>query len=127
MSQFYTNLGNTAARLMKKFGQQITFTRTIPGTYDPALGERTDDSSKTFKGYGVLLDFEGREVDGTRILSSDVKLLLESTKLEPQIDDLAAAADGTTFRVVRPMPLKPGGVNVITQCQLRIVGDQQLR
>lgn len=47
--------------------------RSVQGTYDPELGGSTSTTVR-YRGRGVFGQYKSREVDGTRILASDVRL-----------------------------------------------------
>ncbi|WP_028697963.1 MULTISPECIES: hypothetical protein [Pseudomonas putida group] len=48
--------------------------RSVPGTYDPEKGGSTPATTLHYAGRGVFGQYKAREIDGTRILSSDVRL-----------------------------------------------------
>ncbi|MGB5955375.1 hypothetical protein [Pseudomonas sp.] len=48
--------------------------RSVPGTYDPVKGGSTPTATLSYVGRGVFGQYQAREVDGTRILASDVRL-----------------------------------------------------
>lgn len=116
---FYSNLAKTASNLLNRYGQKVVFTRTVKGEYDPAEGERTGDSTITFKGFGALLDFDFKQMDGENIISGDVRLLLESISKTPQINDIVTA-NGKSYVVLNVKELNPAGTQVMTECHLRV-------
>lgn len=48
--------------------------RSVPGTYDPEKGGSTPATTLHYAGRGVFGQYKVREIDGTRILASDVRL-----------------------------------------------------
>lgn len=48
--------------------------RSVPGTYDPEKGGSTLATTLHYAGRGVFGQYKDREIDGTRILASDVRL-----------------------------------------------------
>lgn len=48
--------------------------RSVPGTYDPEKGGSTPATTLYYTGRGVFGRYQDREVDGTRIQASDVRL-----------------------------------------------------
>lgn len=48
--------------------------RSVPGTYDPEKGGSTPATTLYYAGRGVFGQYKAREIDGTRILASDVRL-----------------------------------------------------
>lgn len=121
MSSFYDNLTLTAANLLKRYGQKVTFTRTVVGDYN--VSDRQNETSTIkFKGYGAPLKYESREIDGTQVQAGDLKLIAERLKKRPILNDLCEiTVDGTKelWTVQKSSPLAPGGSAVIYVCQLR--------
>jgi hypothetical protein len=108
----------TADRLIARYGQSATLRRpTSSGTaYNPTEGE-PDDHPVTV----VVTDYSNREIDGTRVLATDKKVLLA-------VDDLAITptpADklligGVSHSIVSPVrPLAPGGTVLYYELQVR--------
>lgn len=120
MSSFYASLAGTASKLLASYGQQLTFTRTTLGDYSPATSTATT-SSLTYKGYGAVLGYKTAEIDGTAILSSDLKIMLEKTKQVPQTNDRVAVG-GASYVLVGVKSTSPAGVPVVYECQAR-AGD----
>lgn len=48
--------------------------RSVPGTYDPEKGGSTPATTLHYAGRGVFGQYKAREIDGTRIWASDVRL-----------------------------------------------------
>ncbi len=54
--------------------------RSVQGAYDPGLGGSTS-TTLNYAGRGVFGQYQAREVDGTRILASDVRLKVLQNEL----------------------------------------------
>ena len=52
----------------------VNGSRSLPGTYDPEKGGSTPATTLYYAGRGVFGQYKAREIDGTRILASDVRL-----------------------------------------------------
>ena len=117
MSEFYLSLAATAQRLIDKYGQTVTFTRTNAGTVNPITGIGTPAVDTTFSGNGIILNYSKALVDGINILSGDNRVLL-SGKTEPKNDDIIVAANGG-FKVISVKPLTPAGIVVMYEIQVR--------
>ncbi|MGI4847551.1 MAG: hypothetical protein ACRYGK_05365 [Janthinobacterium lividum] len=123
MSFDYAKSAVTADRLIKKFGQAVRIRRITVGAYDPALGE-APMTKLDHDGIGALLDFEQRDIDGSRIKVGDQRLLLSPKKADgsamplPTTDDLVVI--GTTEYSVQPSKqLAPAGVPVLFDLHIR--------
>lgn len=111
----YTRSRATADRLIARYGQTgqlLVYTKT--GTYDPTVTYPATACTL------VVLEYESREVDGTRVLATDKKVLLKATGLSaaPKTSDRLSIG-GVEHSIVRVEPLSPGGTVVIYTLQVR--------
>ena len=109
---------STVLRLIKKNGQQVTLTRMQDGVYDPQSGT-VSRTGTTYTGFGVPMPYRYRDVDGTRILQSDVQVYVA-----PQIGSTPRPSDtltvgGQVFQVIASNPLAPAGPIVLHDVQCR--------
>jgi hypothetical protein len=109
----------TANRLIARFGQDGVVRRitTTGGTsYDP--GEET---ALDYPARFVVTAFDNRtEVDGSRILSTDKKVVMAAgLEIEPREGDLLVCADGSILSVVDADPLKPAETVLLWTVQAR--------
>lgn len=113
----YTRSVATADRLIAKFGQAGTLRRsTSTGpAYNPTAGVPADHPC-TF----VVDAFKNNEVDGSRVLASDKKILLakDGPAIEPSASDKLLIG-GVVHTIVNVEPLAPGGVVVMWTLQCR--------
>ena len=54
----------------------VAGSRTVKGSYDPNLGGAGPTSSIQYTGRGVFDSYQAQEIDGARIQTEDVKLLV---------------------------------------------------
>lgn len=108
----------TANRLLERFGQAGTLRRpTSSGTaYNPTAGSPTDQAA-TF----VVIEYSRSEVDGTRILATDKRVLLAkgALTLDPTTSDQIVESGGAVFKIVNVQPLNPGGTVILYDLQVR--------
>ena len=111
----YSNLAQTATRLLKKFGQKITVTKCSIGDVDVLTGLATQQTL-VFTGVGAMLDFEyrsfGEGVQHNSTIHSSSKRLLASTssKIEPA-DTIEVG--GEVYKVVVAKLVAPAGIRVV--------------
>ena len=104
----------TANRLFDRFGQRGAIRRTIPGSgpsYDPGPPSFADTPADM-----VVTDFSSREIDGTRILETDKKIMVAPGALTapPALSDKVVEADGTVYNIVPPIQTKrPAGTTLV--------------
>ena len=114
---FYTGLQAVAANLLASKGQLLTFSRDTETAFSPGEGEGQYNPS-TYTGNGVALNYNKGEVDGTIVLKSDIKLILEATTTAPVNGD-KVTIDNIVYRVMSVKPTSPAGIVVIYEIQLR--------
>lgn len=124
---FYNRLIATANRLLKDKGQQVKITTVTPGTYNSATGTITGATTSTQYGYGAIVDWDSRHIDGNLILVTDKRLLLSPLNTAgvaltaPKLGDTITDAAGVVYTIVAPFkPLSPAGTIVLFDCNLRV-------
>lgn len=105
-----------ADELIDEFGQDGKLRRETKtgSSYSPTI--TTTDYDCTF----VVLDYRNREIDGTRILSTDKKALLKagSLAITPTTADKLVIG-GVAHAIMNVAPLSPGGTVVLYEIQAR--------
>lgn len=113
----YTRSRATADRLIARFGQAGTLSRpTKSGTpYNPTPGA-PDDHPCTF----VVLEYAQGEIDGSRVLETDKKVMLckGALAIEPATSDKLLVG-GVSHSIMDVRPLSPGGTVVLFEIQVR--------
>lgn len=128
MADIYDRALDTATRMLKPrsdggYGLEATFTVTTEGEYDPATG--TSPIVETaYTGSAFRDSYKREEIDGTRVLASDVKFLVSPVQSNgsamPMLDaQYKLAFDGDTYTIVSVMPWKYAGLNVGFEVQGR--------
>lgn len=103
-----------ADEMIAEFGQAATLRR--PTNSGPAW-----DPTITWAETGctvVVTEFSNREVDGTRVLATDKKVLMAVPAIAPATSDRLAIG-GVEYSIERVEPLAPGGVSVMFTLQAR--------
>lgn len=101
----------TATRLIKKNGRTAKVRR--PGGVTRISGVEIINQPSTFDAVGVQLDFDPKEIDGTRVKAGDVQFLC-TAQSALEIGDYINL-DGKDYRVVNPKPFKPNGLVILYQ------------
>lgn len=109
----------TANRLIDRFGQTGALRRTGAATgpaHNPTKGSPTDHSARF-----VVTDFSNNEVDGTRVLATDKKVLMSvgSLTIEPATSDLLVEASGAVYKIAAIEPLRPAETTLMYTLQCR--------
>ena len=117
MSDFYTDLADTAEDMIEEFGREVTLRRVNPGAYSPATNSNSGGSVVDRTISAVFTNYSEREIDGEIILRGDQKALVAAT-VEPAHND--KIIDGTkVFTVINVQPLQPGIDVLIYKLQVR--------
>lgn len=115
MSFNYVPLQQSASRLIQKFGQQLTFTRTTKGAYNPATGT-TSDSSSTFSKYACIFDYSNTDTAGLTIEAGDRRLLAEFYDYE--VGDTVSIGN-EVYRVISVSANQPASTGLTVNLQVR--------
>lgn len=116
----YAASARTALRLLAQFGQTVTLSRIVPGTYDPAAGETTPDTPQAQTATAALLDYNliasGQQfADGSMIRIGDKRLLIAAEGLAWAPDEMTTVTDngGTVWQLEKLTALAPAGIPVL--------------
>lgn len=88
----------------------FTGTRQGESVYDPASGE-VIATATTYTGRGIFANYSARDIDGTLILSSDVKL----TALQIEVTDAPKAGDKINGKRVETVGVDAAGCTWVLQ------------
>ncbi len=120
----YGPLANTAVSLIAKFGANVTLklrSATPTSSSQPWRGNTTETEVAP---KGVVTTFDKKEIDGERILSTDLKLLVaaQDTTLTSFAPDLVVAAviDSVRYGAEAYEKVKPGDTALIYTFRLRM-------
>jgi hypothetical protein len=118
----------SVTQLLRRQGRDVPFARIVATTpvYDPATGTYAQPTPTTATLRGVMTNFMAEEIDGSRVLDEDRKLLLDATSgaFVPQVGDIV---DGTVagnavtggMKIERFRPIAPNGTPTAYVCQVR--------
>lgn len=118
----YAGLRDGTVNLMlAKFGKELKLYRKTDGAYDPTTGiSVVQEQVLTY--VGATMNYNARQVDGSRILSSDRRVLISPSNQTkaPQVgDDFYINTE--RFRIVNVEATQPADVVVLWECQARKV------
>lgn len=112
----YTRPRATADRLVTRFGQTGAIRRqTASGSENNPTFTPTDHECTL-----VTEAYKTSEIDGSRVMASDLKVILAKGDLaiSPTTEDKLVIG-GVPYSIVDVSPLSPGGVVVLWQMQVR--------
>lgn len=111
----YARMQDTASQLLQRFGQELTFTRTTQGAYDPNTGQPSTSSS-TFSKHCCVFDYSDTERAEETIQEGDRRVLAEAG--DYRIGD-KVSIDSETYRVVNVSESSPSSTIVSVTLQVR--------
>jgi hypothetical protein len=113
----YSRLNATATRLLRENGKNIILRHSEIGVYDVNTGTASDVvTEQTAKAVQVM--WGDNEIDGTNVLSTDIKLMVEPNITEPKINDICVL-DGNSYTVKNYKQEKPALIVMYYYLQLR--------
>jgi len=118
MSTFYASLAATAKRLIDSKGQSVVLDRTIDGLADPVTGVVTGGAQYDKATKGILLDYNSDEIDGTLILRTDKKLVIDAS-IRPMKSDRPKLGGEYVGAIVNIKEVSPAGVPIVYFLQVR--------
>lgn len=127
MAEFnYARLKATADRLITRFGKTTTSQLVQPGSksgnaFNPTIGAATLHAVKA-----VVLEYNQRDIDGTRIIVGDRKVYVAVGNTDFQITPewklkikMKGDAAAKNYSIVNVKPLEPGDVTLLWELQCR--------
>ena len=119
MSAFYTEMADVAVELIEEFGAPVTLNRVTGESYDPVTGNLTDPGAEDSKNtMGLLVSFPTDLIDGTRILATDKRLIVDGS-VEPRMSDVPEMFGEKLGTIVHIDKKSPAGVPLVYFLQVR--------
>ncbi len=118
----YAKFETLADNLLGGAGRSITI-KTRGATVDPAKpwdgASSTGGSSQVLT--GLFLEYNRREIDGTKIQAHDKRMLVAAKQVTLDINNASRVTDGSVdYQVVGPVrTVQPGGTPLLYELQLR--------
>ncbi len=103
----YARIAASAGRLLERFGQVMTFSRTAP-----------DGAVSTFTAVAVVAATVKHALGDSGIAVGDDKLLVDAT-VKPEAGDRVAYNGGSRVIVDPVVTLNPAGTRVLVECYAR--------
>ena len=117
---FYSGLSSTSSRMIREKGKPISVTLITPGAYNPSTSTKAPDIEEVTATYGVQTSFSNRDVNGTSILATDVRLLIAAGSLSRTlVPGDRVSIGGVSYGVVISKTIGPGPLDLLHIVQLR--------
>ena len=117
----YNALKNTARNLLANFGQSMTLTKYLVGTYDPTTGQKSSTTSTTTD-IGVILPYQSgsggdQSSVGSLIKEGDQQVFIQLPVVPSPADTLTVGS--ITYDIANIKAIEPAGINVLYELQVR--------
>ncbi len=113
-----TGLQLTGRSLLIKYGESVSFSRKVEGTYSTTTLTTATSTDTSYTAYGLSDPFDVREVDGTTVLDGDIRLFIHSGTL-PLVGDVATF-NSKAYRVMSVISYRCQGGDALYELQLRV-------
>ncbi len=118
---FATNMLATAQRLIRAYGQSVSFARVVEGAFVPTTGAVGAGTTSSYTAYGAPVSVTAREVNRTTIFEGDMFVWTEvnAASSVPTIGDVPTIS-GIAYRVISVEKFVAQGSTVVYKVQVRI-------
>jgi hypothetical protein len=118
---FASNLVVTARRLVQKYGQSMSFSRVVEGSFVPSTGAVGAGTTSSYTAYGVPITYDASEIDNLTIMENDLRVIVEVNVAGniPLVGDVVTI-DGQAYRVLSVKKTVAQSVSLIYTLQVRI-------
>ena len=118
---FASNMVSSARRLIRTYGQNVTFSRVVEGSFIPTTGDIGASTSSTYNAYVAPMEYKASEIDNVSIMANDCLAWVEINASEsiPVVGDVVTIS-GQIFRVMNVQKITAQGTTIVYKLQLRI-------
>ena len=110
---------NTADTLLDKFGKSITLTSIVEGSYDPATGDMSANTTTNTTHTAIIKDFNGVDFISGVIQSGDRKVMIAALgATTPQPAD-KITIDSEVYQVIAVRYVWSGELPALYEMQVR--------
>lgn len=121
MSTFnYAGLAKITLGQIRRFGQKVTITRKVQGSYNASTSSRTITTSTQTNVDALVEEYKQNEIDGSMIQVGDIKMHIPALNVnQPSNNDMITTADSTSFTIKNVSVISPSGSPILYTLQLR--------
>jgi hypothetical protein len=113
-------LTQSAAEILDRLGQPVTFAYESDPVRDPVTGAITEPGEAVgITGSGYPDRFTSMQVDGDSVRRTDIRLTAGGLSEQPQVG-WTCTTGGVTYKVLDVQTVTKSGADVIYICQLRL-------
>ncbi len=118
---FATSLLASARRLIRAYGQSISFARVVEGSFVPSTGAVGSGTSSSYTAYGAPMAYNIQEIDNNTILKNDIQVWCEvnASSSIPAVGDVATIS-AVAYRVMDVQKFTAQGTTVVYKLQVRL-------
>jgi len=118
MTSFYHKIQETALRSLDEYGRKYKYIQNVTTSVQTNTGKKVTTSTE-YNIIAVKSSYSVKEVDGERILMSDIRLVVAAPlQFIPRIGDIVVI-EGKSYKLLNYTPTQPSDVIINYQFQLR--------
>ncbi len=118
---FATNMLATAQRLIRAYGQSISFARVVEGAFVPSTGAVGAGTTSSYTAYGAPMSYKSTEIDNELIMQNDMFVWTEvnAAASVPAVGDVATIST-FAYRVVNVEKYVAQASTLVYKLQVRL-------
>lgn len=118
---FATNILATTQRLIRAYGQNISFDRVSEGAFVPSTGAVGAGTSSSYTAYGAPMSYKSSEIDNELIMQNDMQVWCEvnAAASVPAVGDVATIST-VAYRVINVEKYVAQGSTLVYKLQVRL-------
>ena len=118
---FATNMLATAQRLIRAYGQSISFARVVEGAFVPTTGAVGAGTTSSYTAYGAPMSYRSTEIDNETIMQNDMFVWAEvnAAASVPAIGDVATIS-AVAYRIINVEKFVAQGSTLVYKLQVRL-------
>jgi len=114
-----TDMKAVAIDMIANFGESAVFSRTEGGTFNPATGTKTGETTTSWTVNVVTVRISEQSYDGVNVITGDLKLLLPAGDYKPKSGDRVVFNATNYFVVAVPAASRAQGIDITYEVQIR--------
>jgi hypothetical protein len=109
-----------AYNMIKADGIPMIVYRNTQRTFTPSTGELTNIEVTQYPTYGIMTNYELKDIDGTKVLFGDRRVVIAATATMPDVNTGdTLEINSVMWTIIRSEPVSPNDVPICFFLQVR--------
>jgi len=118
MNAFWDRMKSVGIKAIGGKGQKVILERTTDKVINPVTGKITGGNVQELVTNGMVLNYDAKDIDGTRILTTDKELVIDGT-IKPLKTDRPKVGGEYIGAIVNIKEVNPSGTQIVFFVQVR--------